>query len=108
MGRTYFSWGLTVLACAVVLLLLWPFRSGWVLASFSSPAAGADPERDAIQQGRTIVTYWDRSQGHEYGMHNQLVNEFNESQDKIHVRTVSIGWRIEKLLTAISSGAPPD
>ncbi|MCC6793687.1 MAG: ABC transporter substrate-binding protein [Candidatus Hydrogenedentes bacterium] len=108
MGRTYLSWGLTALVCAVVIFLLWPVRSGWVLASFDAPAPGTDPEHDAIQQGRTIITYWDRSQGHEYEMHNSLVDEFNKSQDKIYVRTVSIGWRIEKLLTAISSGAPPD
>lgn len=30
------------------------------------------------------------------------------ARQQIYVRTVSIGWRIEKLLTAISSGAPPD
>lgn len=75
---------------------------------FWPPEPGSDPEWQAAQQGRTIITYWDRSQGHEFDMNKGLVDEFNVSQDEIYVHTISIGWRIEKLLTAISSGAPPD
>lgn len=108
MHRTYLSWIGAALACAVVLFLLWPVRSGFVLATFWPPAPGSDPEWEAAQEGRTIITYWDRSQGHEFDMHKQLIDEFNASQNKIYVHTISIGWRIEKLLTAIASGAPPD
>jgi len=94
--RTYLSWAGIAAVNIIVLALLWP--------SEASSAA----ERDALAEGRTIITYWDRSQGHEHEMHNQLIDQFNASQDKIYVRTLSIGWRIEKLLTAIASGAPPD
>lgn len=96
MLRTYLTWAGITLACAVILAVLWPSE------------AGSEAERAALREGRTIITYWDRSQGHEYEMHCELIDEFNRSQDKIYVRTLSIGWRIEKLLTAISSGAPPD
>lgn len=108
MQRTYFSWAAAALGCAFVLFFLWPVRSGTVLAVFVPPAPGADPEWEAVQQGRTVITYWNRAQGHEFDMHKELVDEFNKSQDRIYVHSISIGWRIEKLLTAISSGAPPD
>ncbi len=87
-----------VIAVAGVALLavLWPREA-------TTPA-----ERAAVAEGRTIITYWDRSQGFEHDERNKLIDEFNASQDEIYVRTLSIGWRIEKLLTAISSGAPPD
>ncbi|MDZ4861681.1 MAG: ABC transporter substrate-binding protein [Candidatus Hydrogenedentes bacterium] len=96
MFRTYLSWLGMALACAVVLAFLWPSE------------AGSEAEREALRNGRKIITYWDRSQGHEYETHNELIREFNASQDRIYVRTLSVGWRIEKLLTAIASGAPPD
>ncbi len=108
MLKTYLAWAGAVLLCAAVLVLLWPVRTGSVLNMLKSPAPGSDPELEAVRAGRTILTYWDRSQGHEFDMRRDLINEFNTSQDKIYVRTISIGWRIEKLLTAISSGAPPD
>ncbi len=41
-------------------------------------------------------------------MRNDLFREFNESQTEIYVRAIPVGWRVEKLLTAIASGAPPD
>ena len=99
---------MVVLTCLVTVALLWPVRSGSALNVLKPPAPGADPEWDAIQQGRTVITYWNRAQGHEFEMHSQLVREFNEGQDQIYVHSISVGWRIEKLLTAISSGAPPD
>ncbi|MBM3290753.1 MAG: extracellular solute-binding protein, partial [Candidatus Hydrogenedentes bacterium] len=106
--RTYLSWALAALACVATVFLLWPVRSGSVLDLFWPPEPGADPEWDAVRTGRTVITYWDRAQGHEFEMHKGLIDEFNSSQDEIFVHVISIGWRIEKLLTAISSGAPPD
>lgn len=95
-AKTYMTWAATAVACAMVLGVLWP------------EPAGSDAERAALREGRTIITYWDRAQGHEYEMHRDLIEEFNASQGEIYVRSISIGWRIEKLLTAISGGAPPD
>ena len=72
-------------------------------------ARGSDPGRTRRPRaGRTLITYWDRHTGHEAAARKELIDEFNRSQDKIYVRTVIIGSRIEKLLTAIAGGAPPD
>lgn len=84
------------LVVAGTLALLWPSE------------AGSPEEKAALQEGRTIITYWDRHTGHEFDARVTLIEEFNRSQDKVYVRCLPIGSRIEKLLTAISGGAPPD
>jgi multiple sugar transport system substrate-binding protein len=94
--KTYFAWTAVVLAGMALFAVLWPREAG-------------SPEEDrALAEGRTIITYWDRHTGHEYDSRVALIDEFNRSQNRVYVRTLSIGPRIEKLLTAISGGAPPD
>jgi multiple sugar transport system substrate-binding protein len=89
-------WAGMVLGGACLLILLWPREA-------------SSPEEDrALAEGRTIITYWDRHTGHEYDARVDLIEEFNRSQNEVYVRTLAIGPRIEKLLTAISGGAPPD
>jgi ABC-type glycerol-3-phosphate transport system substrate-binding protein len=88
----------SLVACALWLAMLWPSEA-------TSPEESA-----AVEEGRTLITYWNRHTGHEYDAHAKLVDEFNHTQDKIYVRSLSIGARgsMEKLLTSISGGAPPD
>lgn len=94
--RAYASWIVPAAVGVAILFVLWPRMA-------------VNPEEQAaVAEGRTIINYWDRSQGHEFEMRSQLIDEFNHSQNKIYVRALSIGWRIEKLLTAITSGSPPD
>jgi multiple sugar transport system substrate-binding protein len=94
--RTYATGILGVLGIAAALALTWP------------SSAGSPEEKRALAEGRTLITYWDRHTGHEFDARVKLIDEFNRSQDKIYVRALAIGSRIEKLLTAISGGAPPD
>jgi multiple sugar transport system substrate-binding protein len=94
--KTYLYWALGAIVCVVLLVALWPQE------------AQTPGEKKALAEGRTIITYWDRHTGHEAEARKELIEEFNASQDKIYVRTVVIGSRIEKLLTAIAGGAPPD
>lgn len=96
MLSTHAKWFLGIAACVLVLYLLKPSE------------AGSPEEKQALAEGRIVVTYWDRHTGHEYEARKALIDEFNRSQDRIYVRTVVIGVRIEKLLTAIAGGAPPD
>lgn len=74
------------------------------------PSEASSPEEDqALAAGRIIITYWDRHTGHEYEARKVLIDEFNRIEgNRIYVRTVPIGVRIEKLLTAIAGGSPPD
>lgn len=84
--------------CLLTTLLLWP--------RVERSAA----EHAALDQGRTIITFWDRHSGHEHDSRNALIDEFNASQDTIFVRSVAIGYNstMEKILTATAGGAPPD
>lgn len=93
---SYKGWVLTALGCAVILALVWPTR------------AGSPEEREALREGRTIITYWNRHTGHEHEERLRLIEEFNNSQDEVYVRALSIGYNMEKLLTAIAGGQPPD
>lgn len=67
-------------------------------------------EQAAVNQGRTIITYWDRHSGHEHAARVALFDEFNRSQDEVYVRAVPIGYNaaMEKILTSTAGGAPPD
>ena len=89
---------LFVLGGIVVFAVLWPREA-------SSPA-----EREALAQGRVVVTYWDRHSGHEHASRRLLIDEFNNSQDDVDVRALPVGYdtSMEKLLTAVAGGTPPD
>lgn len=90
------KWIISALVLVGTLALLWPSE------------AGSPEEKAALAEGRTIITYWDRHTGHEFDARVVLIEEFNRSQNEVYVRCLPIGSRIEKLLTAISGGAPPD
>ena len=94
----YFKWGFVALGIAAGLILLHP------------GPFGTEAEREALQQGRTVITYWDRHSGHEYAERLKLFEEFNRGQDEVYVRSVPIGYNalMEKTLTAIAGAAPPD
>lgn len=94
--KTYAAWGGAVLLAVATYILIWPSK------------AATDLESRALAEGRTIITYWDRHSGHEFEMRVDLFEEFNRIQDEIYVRAIPVGYRVEKLLTAIASGAPPD
>jgi len=98
-ASAYLKPGLTATIFVLFLVWIWPRE------------AVTPEEQAAVADGRVIIAYWDRSQGFEHEERNVLIEEYNRTQgveDGVFVRTLSIGWRIEKLLTAISSGAPPD
>ncbi len=101
MVRAYAGWALAGLLCLAACVLLWPTPAG-------SPA-----EREAIAQGRTVVLYWDRHSGHEHRARVDLMDEYNRTQgvkDGVYVRALPIGINVlmEKMLTCIAAGSPPD
>lgn len=84
--------------CVAVYVAIWPRK-------------GTTPEeREALAQGRTIIVYWDRHSGHEHAERRKLIDEFNRSQNEVYVRALPVGYNslMEKLLTSISGGSPPD
>ncbi|HEO69852.1 MAG TPA: extracellular solute-binding protein, partial [Candidatus Hydrogenedentes bacterium] len=93
-------WTYVALTCLLVALyaLIWPRQAVTRL------------EREALAQDRTIIVYWDRHAGHEHEARRILIDEFNNAQDDIYVRALPIGYNalMEKLLTSIAGGVPPD
>jgi multiple sugar transport system substrate-binding protein len=96
--KTYLFWAAGLGACALLLFVLWPRQ------------AATTAEREALEEGRTIILYWDRHSGHEHESRRGLIDEFNRSQHEVYVRALSVGYdaSTEKLLTSISGNTPPD
>jgi len=96
--KTYVPWIGAVCACVVVYVLIWPRE------------ATTEAELEALAEGRTVIVYWDRHFGHEHDARRALIDEFNRSQEGVYVRALPIGYNslMEKMLTSIAGGAPPD
>lgn len=72
---------------------LWPERSR---AARRAPA------------GRLELTYWEKWTGPEGAALQQIVDWFNDSQDKLWVRLLSVSDITSKAMVAIGGGDPPD
>jgi ABC-type glycerol-3-phosphate transport system substrate-binding protein len=57
---------------------------------------------------RVAVDYWEKWSGFEADSMQQIVDDFNRSQDRIEVRFLSVSQVDIKLLLATASGHPPD
>jgi multiple sugar transport system substrate-binding protein len=91
-------WFFTFVFGVLLFALLWPRQ------------ATTPDEKRALAEGRSILVYWDRHSGHEHEARRKLIDEFNNSQDKVYIRALSMGYNAsaEKLLTSIAGGTPPD
>ena len=58
--------------------------------------------------GRVVLNYWEKWTGHEGEAMRRVVDEFNASQERIHVRYFSMAGIDQKALVAIAGGTPPD
>ncbi len=96
--KSCLAWFAAIAAVVVLYVLIWPRQ------------ATTDAEQAARAQGRTVIVYWDRHSGHEHESRRRLIDEFNNSQDDVYVRALPIGYNslMEKLLTSIAGGTPPD
>lgn len=63
---------------------------------------------DNSQEGKVIIEYWDKWSGHEYEAMKAVVDDFNDSQDKIYVNFLSVSAIDQKLILATAGGNPPD
>jgi multiple sugar transport system substrate-binding protein len=57
---------------------------------------------------RVTVIYWEKWTGQEGEVMREIVNDFNQSQDKIFVKYLNISGIDQKTLLATSGGNPPD
>jgi ABC-type glycerol-3-phosphate transport system substrate-binding protein len=81
-------------AMALVLLLLW------------CGCVGED--KDPLKEGRVIVEYWETWTNFEFDAINDIVNNFNLSQDEIYVNILSVSEIDRKVLIATAGNNPPD
>lgn len=58
--------------------------------------------------GKVIVTYWEKWTGFEEEAMRQIVADFNASQDRIHVEFSSVSQIDRRLMLATAGGVPPD
>jgi ABC-type glycerol-3-phosphate transport system substrate-binding protein len=68
-------------------------------------------EKSANRQAsanRVDITYWEKWNGPEEQAMRRIVNEYNASQDKIHVEYLTISGVDVKTLLSTSGGDPPD
>jgi len=58
--------------------------------------------------GKVEISYWEKWTGFEGEAMQAVVNDFNRSQDRIHVTMLTISEVERKLLVATAGGNPPD
>lgn len=80
-----------------------------LLAASLHRGLSSRPADERTPDGRLVVEYWEKWSGFEAENMKVIVDDFNASQDRLHVRMLSIGGQIEqKFLLAASGGNPPD
>lgn len=85
---------------------------GWI-AGITALAWAIVTSENIIQpktrtDGRVVVTYWEKWSDFEADAMRAVVNEFNESQDKIFVEYNQVPNIGQKTMLATSGGIPPD
>lgn len=68
---------------------------------------GPRPDRRR-SDGRIVLDYWEKWTGHEGDAMLRVVEDFNRSQSRIHVRYFSMSGIDQKAMIAIAGGNPPD
>jgi ABC-type glycerol-3-phosphate transport system substrate-binding protein len=62
----------------------------------------------AEQDGRVVLKYWEKWTGFESDAMEEVVNDFNASQDRIVVEYNSVSQIDRRLMLATAGGVPPD
>ena len=76
-----------------------------VLGAFVASEWVVRPKHD---DGKIHVTYWEKWTGIEFEAIKAVVDDFNASQDRIHVDLLSVSGIHNKTLMATAAGVPPD
>lgn len=88
-----------------------PFVSLWVrglaLATLCALVAGVQAAPDP-RAGRVVVKYWEKWNGFEADAMRAVVDDFNQSQNRIWVDYSSVSQIDRRLMLAIAGGVPPD
>lgn len=77
-----------------------------VLAAVLTGCGGLPDDR--TDDGRVIVSYWEKWTGFEGDAMQAVVDDFNASQDKIFVQRLPVSTIDRKMMMATAGGNPPD
>lgn len=66
------------------------------------------PRNDKTDDGRTIVSYWEKWTGFEGDAIQAVVDDFNKSQNRIFVQRLPVSSIDRKFMMATAGGNPPD
>jgi ABC-type glycerol-3-phosphate transport system substrate-binding protein len=114
------AWNFTRPDIATLSRAFWYTRIGWsmkqlkylVMAFLVIPAllilAFGPSSNPPVPKGRVVVDYWEKWTADEEKAMRVIVNDFNNSQDRIYVRYVSTSNVNQKTLVATAAGVPPD
>ena len=64
--------------------------------------------RKDFDDGKVHITYWEKWTGIEFAAIKAVVDDYNASQDRIHVDLLSVSGIHNKTLMATAAGVPPD
>ncbi|HOE95668.1 MAG TPA: ABC transporter substrate-binding protein [Candidatus Sumerlaeota bacterium] len=78
----------------------------WALAALLL-GCGATASRQA-EGGPVQIEYWEKWTGHEGEAMREIVDDFNASQNEIHVNLITVSQIERKIMLAIMGGHPPD
>ncbi|KKI92095.1 sugar ABC transporter substrate-binding protein [Bacillus sp. SA1-12] len=92
---------------AFILLFLSILLIGSLLAACSNDEAGNEADGDKKKDEKVVIDFWYGWTGPEGEAMEELIKDFNNSQDKIEVKGLSQS-DYQKQLTAITGGNPPD
>ena len=84
--------------------------SAGILAGCSSSGDSGSSSESSSSSGKTTITWWNGFTGSDGVLMETIVQEYNESQDEIHVELDRIPWAnfFEKMPTAMATGSGPD
>ena len=69
--------------------------------------ASCTPKEDARISSRLVLEYWEKWTGVEREAMARVVDDFNNSQDKVFVRFLSVSRVDQKMMLATAGGVPP-
>ena len=71
-------------------------------------ASGCGGGEEYTSDGKLIIHYWEAWTGFEAKAMQEIVDAYNASQDKVHVKMLQVSELDRKLLLATAGGNPPD
>ena len=79
-----------------------------LLVGLLAVLAGCAGSGERDEKGKVVLEYWEKWTGHEKEAIARRVEAFNRSQDKIHVRMLTVSRIDQKMMLATAGGVPPD